>query len=512
MDARQAEESGPVSATAHEALSSTHKWLVAALLAATIAIRLAQIDQPIVENYVGRQIPTAMVARNLERGSGLLWPQLDTAPFPSYFVVEPPIYECGVVALRRATGMTLEQSGRALSALATALAGWGLFVLVRGGGGTRAALLALMALAVFPLTARYGRAFQPDATMLGAGVAGLACWDRFSSSGRRRWLVAGWVLLALGIATKIIAACLLVPLLLVGLRPWRARHIAAACATLLPAILWYTWAGHLIAETGGSLAASDNQRIWLGVLGPAALARTGTWIFVFRFLFLRGFTPLGAVLAMWGLVVRSRAGIAGCRVWWAWAGAAMITLAALAGKLHHEYYFLILAPVAAAGVGYALDRLAALSRRGCIATSGALLVLCVSQARSTWRTPDEWRNLVVAARAVSAAVPPGTWIVAPEALLFQADRRGCRLEWAARAAQRAAAEWGAGRVVDGPVDLVECYRRAGARYFADLGASGFEPERMALHEEVRRRYKVIVDRPEVIVADLVAAEMLPHAN
>ncbi len=78
-------------------------WLPGVLLAAVFLIRIIRIDQPIVENYVGRQIPTAMVARNLERGSGLLRPRLDTAPFPNYFLVEPPVYELGVVSLRRIT-------------------------------------------------------------------------------------------------------------------------------------------------------------------------------------------------------------------------------------------------------------------------------------------------------------------------------------------------------------------------------------------------------------------------
>src|SRR5437868_10458582 len=111
------------------------RMVLAAILLGTVLIRLIRLDQPIVENYVGRQIPTAMVARNLERGSGLLRPQLDTAPFPNYFLVEPPLYECGVVALRRATGLTLEQAGRALSALATAVAAWGLADLIRRRGG-----------------------------------------------------------------------------------------------------------------------------------------------------------------------------------------------------------------------------------------------------------------------------------------------------------------------------------------------------------------------------------------
>ena len=45
-------------------------WLLGLLLAATFLIRLIHIDQPIVENYVGRQVPTAMVARNHRAGLG----------------------------------------------------------------------------------------------------------------------------------------------------------------------------------------------------------------------------------------------------------------------------------------------------------------------------------------------------------------------------------------------------------------------------------------------------------
>jgi hypothetical protein len=140
------------------------------------------------------------------------------------------------------------------------------------------------------------------------------------------------------------------------------------------------------------------------------------------------------------------------------------------------------------------------------------VLLCGLQARSTWCVPREWEGLVRAAQAVGKVVPPDAWVVAPEALLFQADRRGCRLEWTPSAVRRAAGEWSASGEVHDPLDLVETYRRLGARYFADLGGSDADPCRMALHDAVRRRYKVIVDRPEVIIADLVAAEMLPHVN
>ena len=117
--------------------------------------------------------------------------------------------------------------------------------------------LAVGASRSFPLTIRYGRAFQPDAAMLGATVAGLACWDRWESGGRRYWLAAGWLLLALGFAIKIIAAFLLIPLVFVILRRRRTLRILTACTTLLPALAWYLWADHLVG--GGRLPGLGRQ-------------------------------------------------------------------------------------------------------------------------------------------------------------------------------------------------------------------------------------------------------------
>ena len=74
-----------------QATSRREQLLAVGLLLAVFAHRAIRAEQPILENYVGRQVPTAMVARNLARGSGFLDPQLDTGPFPNLFLVEPPI-------------------------------------------------------------------------------------------------------------------------------------------------------------------------------------------------------------------------------------------------------------------------------------------------------------------------------------------------------------------------------------------------------------------------------------
>lgn len=480
------------------------------ILTLGLILRALNLGQPIVENYVGRQIPTAMVARNLEKGSGFLRPQLDTAPFPNYFVVEPPIYQWLVVQLRALTGWPLESCGRLISNLATTLGAWGVFGLVLRRTGLASALAAAAAFSMVPITIRYGRTFQPDALMIGACAAGLACWDR-STPCDRRWLAAGWLLMATGLAAKVIAAFLL-PVAVLGVvrkRDWRA--IAFVASTLVPALLWYLWADHLVANSTGSQASADNRAIWMRLIGLGALAKGDTWSHIIRVLIIRGFTPIGLAVAAWGLWPRSgreRAEL----VWWLWTAFALATMAMLAEKLHHEYYWLCLAPAIAAGFGIAWSRVAARDVR--LAWLGALgfAVLCAGLSASTWRTPDEWRTLNQAGEAVAASTPPGDWVVAPEPLLYQADRRGCRLEFTPNAAARAAAEWGTGAKVDGPLDLIEFYRSQGARWVADVGAGAGDVRRMALHDGIRRRYKIWMDRPGFLLAELISDEPRGHAD
>ncbi len=116
----------------------------------------------------------------------------------------------------------------------------------------------------------------------------------------------------------------------------------------------------------------------------------------------------------------------------------------------------------------------------------------------------EWKDLETAAGRVRQGVPAEAWLVAAEPLLYQADRRGCRLEFTPQAAARAAAEWPgeAGEGVKGPLDLIDFYRRQGARFVADVGPAPGDDRRKALHQAIRGRYKVLVDHHSVIIAEL----------
>ena len=129
------------------------------LLVAVFALRASRADQPIVENYVGRQVPTAMVARNLERGSGFLAPS-STPARSRTCSWSSRRSTAELAAWCRRLGHALERAGRLVSALDDA-GGVGTVRPVPGARGDGGRLLAVVAFAVFPVTIRYGGPSSP---------------------------------------------------------------------------------------------------------------------------------------------------------------------------------------------------------------------------------------------------------------------------------------------------------------------------------------------------------------
>jgi 4-amino-4-deoxy-L-arabinose transferase-like glycosyltransferase len=473
-----------------------------ALLAATLLVRALFPGQPIVENYIGRQIPTAMVARNLDRGSGFLRPQTDVGPFPSLFLVEPPVYPAVVVAVSRATGLPREPVGRLVSAVGIAVAAWGLFGLVRARLSGLAALASVGAFAAFPLLIRHGRVFQPDALMLGALLAGLRCWDEYEAGAPRHRLVAAWLLLAGALALKFTSAYVLVPLMVAIVRPRRSWKLALALSTLLPAAAWYLHAQRLLHVGQAAGGTEGAVELWLHNLRTFYAAGWPTYRLALEFLLSGSFTPLGFLVAVWGWFRLPDPD----RLWRSWLIAALASLVLLAKKLEHEYYLFALASLVAVGIGQGL---ADVSRRrpwgpaAATAAGAAFLALAAWSAAPTFRTPGAWSGLDEAGRLVQAHVGPEEWVVAAEPLLYAADRRGCRLAFY-DGVTRAAREWNAELPPGDVLGLVELYHGLGARYFADVPRWSADPARRELHRTLRRRYVPVVNHPELLLIDLAA--------
>lgn len=488
-----------------------------------------RLDQPIVENYVGRQIPTAMVARNLLEGrpGWFLDPQLDTGPFPNRLLVEPPGVAWAAACLASwldpiDPSSRLEQAGRLVSIGGGLLALVGFALLSRPRltpeTGLAGWLAAVAALACAPVLIRYGRAFQNDAAALGLLLVGLALWDQPCRARRGCAVFIG----SLAVALKALVA----PVWLVGLA-WIARQRrdgntawrVAATMSLIPMALWYGYVAKLLAEEPAGAGGSDAFSGWWSSVGPWAWLDPALAATLVRYATFRWMSPVGSALAWWGWgwwLARRRsfqvgnATRAGLDFFLAWVVVGGATLMLTGAKAHHEYYGLLLSPPLAAGVGWAVGRAGrghssgfqTAWRVGCLIALGCSGVVT---AISTFHTPDSWGRLRVAGQELAAVVPPAAWVSAEEALLFAADRRGFRLEWTTAAIRRAVAEWSdvsRGMAVETPEELAEFHRRNGARFVAVLLGPGQESmERLRFAAWLRRNGNgvVRVDRAGVVL-------------
>jgi 4-amino-4-deoxy-L-arabinose transferase-like glycosyltransferase len=502
--------------------SPCQRLIPAALLLGTFVLRAFHPAQPIVENAVGRQIPTAMVARNLERGSGFLRPLLDTGPHPNLFLVEPPLYAQLVAWLRASTHAPREILGRLLSAAGFTLAAWGLWRLAARRGHTTTAAYALLILATLPVGMRYGRAFQPDALMSGCWWAALCCWDDICSQPRsrtqKRRLAMALGFTACALALKLIWAFLLIPVVWALMTSHqdsgRMRKLVFLGLAILPALAWYGYAAVSLRSTGGSVASADNAAIWLA--SPGQLFAWSPWVTVLRTV-ARAYTLPVLILASIGLarvLPRDRAAQG-------FLLACGLTFLIFAPKFHHEYYALVPAPFAAWAVALGLKGIPSPAPRCVWLAACGLVVWGTFSAWRTFQTPPEWQGIEAAGTRLQQLTAPGSFLVASEALLYYADRPGGRMEWSPDAARRAAGEW---RGVDSdpnrwkqvaqPLDLIDFYRTHGAEWFADLprpSPSADQDPVFSLHALLRERYRVCCETP-VFLVDLRTQIGTDHAQ
>jgi hypothetical protein len=484
-------------------------WLVFVL---ALAPRLLQLDQPLLENFIDRQCHTAMIARNLLRGGLVLYPEIDIGPFPGYYMLEFPAYQCLVVGLcRLLPPLPLDAAGRLVSAVATAVACWLLYRLVQARYGPGRATLAGLALAAMPVTLRFGRAFQPDALLMALVLGCIHEFDRWSRSGRRVALMTALVALGLALLVKATVAYVV---LVCGFLAWqrlgwnmvRRRQVwLALLLVLAPAAGWY-------AHAWSCSAGSPSGTFW-GVakwLAPERFLRADTYVRLAYFTGWRMLGPLQAVLALGGAVAwwrRERDGLV-----LAWLAALTTFLPVLVRKLDHEHYYLAFAPLAALfaarGIGGFVRGLpGVVGPAARVALASLLFAAGLVTARSTFRTPSEWAHVPDAARALRGRTPPRSLVVAHASVLFYADRRGFPVAHDSHDVQYLLGTWDVATADPEPRQLVEFYARRGAAYLLELRGTTPESRHPQYFRWLAARLPVIEDRPgQFLLGRVVCAD------
>lgn len=480
------------------------------ILSIRVYMELSNLYQPIFEGYIGRQIPTAMVARGLATGGSFFYPSLQTGPFPSFFLVEPPIYGWLVSVLYSITGIDLNACGRIVSLVGLIFACIGIWIITRRYFGLKQALFSVILMICWPITIRYARAFQPDMLAIGTFLLGMSFYDTSSRSGKKLFGALAIMLLSVALAIKIT----LFPLLLIlpGFNQQRLKNstihqIAIMSVVLLPSVSWYLWAvwigtfdkSHSVGQSG------DGLSFWLKMIGPLALFSKESINQILPNVLWKSFTPFAIILIPLSVsMIRHNPLIQ------RWFLAVIFWLLLVGAKAHHAYYWLIPAPLIAILCASWLADSSCKPWQIKSRNLFALLLIIISfyQSRETWKTPPEWVPIATDLSVIKNRIESSGsgLLIAQEASIYAVNTNGLRWEWSDKAQERAISAWGStfSPSNPAPLKLLDFYLMQGGRWFLAVES---DPEWVSSKSGLERELKpsrVVYQSGGLILYDLLS--------
>ena len=361
-------------------------WLPPLLLAG-LALRLLDVDAPLIDQQAWRQVDTAAMARNyFVEGYDLLRPRIDWRGMSSG-VVETnfPLFPYLVACLYGVAGGAYEWLARSLAALFSVLTAVPLYALGRRlSPGPMLSRCAVAIYLMLPLSWFFGRAVMPEGLMILLSVTALWTFQRWLEQSRWQRFACAVAAAGLCFAVKIPTLYLGFPLVAMALarhgwmflrRPSMWLYLLLA---LLPSVPWYWHAAGLFAETQltfGIFGNAGYDKWSRDLLQTADFWRTMTERFVFVIV-----TPIGVVLVAAGIAGLWPAAKDARHRWFlfAWLGGLLAyVLLVPEGNRKLHYYQLPFVPLAAL---FAAAPLAALL--GEQAMRGPIQTLLVRAGRS----------------------------------------------------------------------------------------------------------------------------------
>jgi hypothetical protein len=343
------------------------QWVLLALLAGGLALRLWGIQRPPLEFHQERQFMDAAIARYYfladrveEPGWRRTVAELNRRNEKS---LEPQIMERTAVLVYRLAGREVLWVPRALSVVFWMLGAILLYHIGVRLASPVSALISVLVYLFMPFGILASRSFQPDPLMVCLQLAGILGLLRFAEreAASRLLLAAG--LCAVAVFVKPVCLFVLLGVYGVGslrrhglLRTLTSRYTVLFGATLCLPVAFYLW--KMLFDTAGSDLRGQAQ----GSIMPALLLTRVFWqgvaIMLMRVI---GIVPLLLALAGLALVpdkTPHQGVLAGM-----WAGYAGLVLVFTFHTHTHDYYHLQILPVAALSLGPLVLALVGLDRR-----------------------------------------------------------------------------------------------------------------------------------------------------
>lgn len=324
-------------------------------------LRMAGIMQPPLEvAHNWRQTTVTMVARNFyETDAGIWLPRVDMAGEKSGITgMEFPLFNYLIYLFSLVFGYD-HWYGRLINLIVSSLGSWSFYRLSRRFFGNQTAFAATILL-LSSLWFTYSRKIMPDTFSVSLVMMGLDTALRWYYDGRgRQWLVTGFLLIALGLLSKLPAGLVmaLVPVILFDHAQSPKRRSGLAILVLLailPAAWWYGLHVPRLNEKGDFVHFFMGKPLAEGAAELAKRVPATAAMFYETAMKFSGFVFFAA-----GLFVVFRRGSLAVKAWLTLSSLLFLLFMFRAGEnfSRHSYYMIPFIPVMALTAAIFLTKL-----------------------------------------------------------------------------------------------------------------------------------------------------------
>ncbi|MBD2613112.1 MAG: ArnT family glycosyltransferase [Nostoc sp. ZfuVER08] len=241
------------------------------LLTLAIAIRIYNINSPIIGIHSWRQSDTAAMARNFyENNFNLFYPQIDWGGnSPGYCETEFPIYSFIVALIYKIFGGVSEFWGRFFSILCFLVALYFLYQLIVKILDQKTASWSCLFFVILPLNVYYSRTFQPESMLLMCSVIGIYYFINWLDFEKQQDLILSGSFVALACLIKVLPIIYLgIPIFYLAWAKYNIRVFYQislwiySILILMSVAAWYYHAHQLFLDYGntfGFWSGSTNR-------------------------------------------------------------------------------------------------------------------------------------------------------------------------------------------------------------------------------------------------------------
>ncbi len=413
------------------------------LLFALIALRIVNLNLPLLEGTLVRQVQTASIAKNLYRdGFNLLYSHTYfSGNSPSYLVLEFPLFNFLVALLYLLAGGVFEWMGRILSILFFTGASIFLYRATKLMFNRESALWSVAAFGLSPLSIIFSRAFMPDFTMIFLCLGGLYFTLKYykENNAYNFWISA--VFMSLAMLVKPHSFYMLLPIFYLHWQSLKTklflktRNWLYLLVVIIPAALWYYHGfrvhAYLNPESFFNYEPSNwfNPGIFLNLKFYTELIEIYSGII---------FTPFGVTLLFLGLYITGFS--KSNKLLWIWLLSAIAYLILVNTHITDPYYNLNFIPPAAIFISQAViflkkSLITERPRFSVIKKLAIVLLILPFWLRYTayaYIIPKGYQHIISTCREIKNISQKNDLVVAANpggnALLYYSERRGWRLE------------------------------------------------------------------------------------